>query len=254
MDVVIFCGGRGTRLAEKTGIVPKPLVPIGDRPILWHIMKTYEHYGHRRFILTLGYKGEMIKDYFVKYPWLHCSFEINSKNAVFPACAEDWSVLLKDTGEKSTTGKRLNLVKEDIKSNPFLVTYGDGLADVDVNKVIDLHNKMKTQHGTIATIVITHPRIKYGVIKEKDDIALDFNDKAVLGEWINIGFMVMERDVFRYIKDNEMDYEALKAMAAEKKLAVFKHGGFFASMDTYKDYVDLNAMWKDKSPWKVWKE
>lgn len=254
MDVVIFCGGRGTRLSEKTGIVPKPLVPIGEKPILWHIMKTYEHYGHRRFILTLGYKGEMIKDYFVKYPWLHSSFEINLAQPLLPKCKEKWLVLLKDTGEESKIGKRLNMIKDEIKTFPFLATYGDGLADIDINKVIAFHDKMKKEKGAIATITLAMPCLQYGVAKERDNMITEFTEKPRLDKWVNIGFMVFERGVFKYVKDNEMDFDALKKIAADGKLAAFKHEGFFASMDTYRNFVELNELWKSSKPWKVWQD
>ncbi len=252
MDVVIFCGGRGTRLAEKTDVIPKPLVPIGEKPILWHIMKIYEKFGFKRFILPLGYKGELIKNFFLKYPLLDESFEINCSKPIAPKYVEDWGVVLKDTGLESTTGKRLNMVKEDIKGETFLLTYGDGVSDVDVSKVIEFHEKMKKEKGTIATLTISRRRLNYGAVKEKDGIATGFVEKPLTDNWINIGFMVLEKAAFDYVEDSEMDYEAFKKITAEGKLAVFKHDGFFASMDTYKDYVDLNELWKTSKPWKVW--
>ncbi|MBN2067046.1 MAG: glucose-1-phosphate cytidylyltransferase, partial [Candidatus Diapherotrites archaeon] len=246
--------GRGTRLVEKTEVIPKPLVPIGDKPMLWHIMKIYSHHDHNRFILALGYKGEMIKEYFIKYPWLHRSFEVNLSHPVSPKSPEDWDVVLKDTGKESKIGKRLNIVKADIQSFPFLATYGDGLSDVDINKVVDFHSKMRDEQGVIATITITRPRIQYGVVDEKNNIALGFSEKPLLDKWVNTGFMVLEKEVFKYVKDDEMDFDALKKLAADGKLAVFKHNGFFASMDTYRDYLELNNLWRDCRPWQVWKD
>ncbi len=252
MDVVIFCGGRGTRLAEKTDVTPKPLVPIGEKPILWHIMKGYAYFGHKRFILPVGFKGEMIKNFFLKHPSHKSSFEINQPMSISSNCADDWDVVLKNTDLESTTGKRLNMVKKDIKGETFLLTYGDGVSNVDINKVIEFHEKMKNEKGTIATLTISRRRLNYGAVKEKNGIAICFVEKPLTDNWINIGFMVLEKAVFDYVEDSKMDYEAFKKIAALGKLAVFKHNGFFASMDTYKDYIDLNELWKISKPWKVW--
>ncbi len=253
MDVVIFCGGRGTRLSEKTDVIPKPLVNVGDWPILWHIMKIYSVFNHERFILTLGYKGEMIKQYFLNFPWLCNSFEIDLKKPITPSCSENWSILFKDTGLNSTTGKRLNAIKGDINGDRFMLTYGDGVGDININELIEFHDKMKKKHGTIGTITTFNPRSKYGVFCEENGMAKSFEEKPISNELINIGFMVLEKEIFDYIEDDKMFEETIPKLVASNKLAIYRHNSFWGQMDTYRDYMELNALWDDSKPWKVWK-
>jgi glucose-1-phosphate cytidylyltransferase len=255
MDVVIFCGGRGTRLAEKTDIIPKALVPIGGRPMLWHIMKLYSAFGHNRFILTLGYRGEMIKEYFLKYPWLHSNFEINMGQPQVPTIDEDWNIFFLDTGVKSNTGLRLHMAKDHIKGNTFMVTYGDGLSNINFGKLVDFHNKMKSEEGTIGTISIINPQSRFGVVHHEDGKISKFSEKPRMDEFINIGFMVLERGVFDYMDGSDVAFEdILPLIARDGKLAGFHHKDFWACMDTYKDYVELNSLWADSKPWKIWKD
>jgi len=257
MDVVIFCGGRGTRLSEKTKDIPKPLVEIGDYPIIWHIMKIFEKYGHKRFILTLGYKGDMLKRWFLNYRF-NQSFELDFKDMrpVKPIC--DWKVMLKDTGAESGTGHRLRQVENDIKTKQFIVTYGDGLSDINLDKLIKYHNKMKREKGTIATISLFRPKSRFGVVKINDEnIVKGFEEKPQNPEWANIGFIVCEKEIFSYLKEGDnslmFEWDTLPKLAREGKLAAYLHTGFFGPMDTFKDYVTLNEMWKtNKAKWKIW--
>ncbi len=257
MKVVILCGGRGTRLREETEFKPKPLVSIGGMPILWHIMKHYSHYGHKEFILCLGYKGDMIKRFFLDYEWMTNDFTINLKNRMewithFKHDLEDWKITLAETGFDSKTAKRLKLVERFIDEDTFMLTYGDGVADVDINKLIEFHNKK----GKIATITGLHPVSRFGVINATDGIVNEFREKPVLKDLINGGYMVFDKKLFEHIdeKDNEMlVFKNLPELADKKELAIYKHQGFWHSMDTYRDYLRLNKMWDaGDRPWKIW--
>jgi len=258
MDVVIFCGGRGTRLSEKTKNTPKPLVEVGQYPILWHIMKILSHYGHKRFILNLGYKGDLIKQWFLNYRF-NGSFELDLENPVLPDHPEDWKILFKNTGLESGTGFRLKQVENDIKSDQFILLYGDCIADVDINNLIDYHKMMVKKHGILATVTAFQPNSKYGLINHTEDgIVTAFMEKPKIREWISVGFMVCEKDVFKYLSDEPssmFEQGALHELAKEKKLALYKHKGVFHPMDTYKDYVELNSLWKSgNAKWKIWKD
>jgi glucose-1-phosphate cytidylyltransferase len=257
MDVVIFCGGRGTRLSEKTKEIPKPLVEIGDYPIIWHIMKIFERYGHKRFILTLGYKGELLKRWFLNYRF-NQSFEIDFKDMKPIRPIGDWKVMLKDTGLESGTGRRLGLVKEDIKTRQFFVTYGDGLSDIDLDRLLSFHNKMRKERGVVATISLFNPRSRFGIVRVgENNLVGGFEEKPMDKEWANMGFLVCEREIFNYIKGDEsglmLEWDILPKLAKEGKLAAYRHSGFFEPMDTFKDYTNLNEMWKsDRAKWKIW--
>ncbi|MFC1741070.1 sugar phosphate nucleotidyltransferase [Nanoarchaeota archaeon] len=258
MDVVIFCGGRGTRLSEKTKETPKPLVEVGDYPILWHIMKLFSHYGHDRFMLTLGYKGDLIKQWFLNYRF-NGSFEFNLKEPVLPDHPEAWKILFKNTGMDSGTGGRLKQVKDDIKSERFIVTYGDGVADVDIDSLIAHHKKMVAEKGVLVTVSAFRPNSSYGVIKHDGaGIVTSFGEKCQVNDMINIGFMVCERGVFEHIPDNlacMFEKEVLSKLTDQGKVAIYEHQGVFHSMDTYKDYTDLNALWNSgDAKWKAWKD
>jgi len=256
LDVVIFCGGRGTRLSEKTREMPKPLIELGDYPVLWHIMKIYSATSCNRFILTLGYKGEMIIDYFVnRYPGQQ-NFSIDLQNCVLPKPKEAWKISFVQTGLESKTAKRLLLCRDEIRTTPFLATYGDGVADINLKKLVQRHEFLKKKHGVIATITITKPYSKYGIVKFCGDLVEKFSEKPLMEEYVNVGFMVLEPEIFRYIDPSAdvMFEETLEKIAEEGKLGYYIHNGFWHAMDTYKDYVDLNAMWKEDPKWKIWTE
>ena len=256
LDVVIFCGGRGTRLSEKTHEMPKPLIELGEYPILWHIMKIYSSFDHDRFILTLGYRGEMIIDYFLnKYPFQQ-NFSIKLSEIVLPRVKAPWEIAFVQTGQETKTAKRLLLCRDQITSCRFLVTYGDGVADIDLDALVKHHEKLHKEHGVIATITITKPYSKYGIVNLDGAIVEKFSEKPQMDEFINVGFMVLEPEVFDYIDpaSDVMFEETLGAIAHDRKLGYFVHDGFWHAMDTYKDYVDLNNMWRIDPKWKIWED
>jgi glucose-1-phosphate cytidylyltransferase len=256
LDVVIFCGGRGTRLSEKTHDMPKPLIELGDYPVLWHIMKIYSHYNFRRFVLTLGYKGEMISDYFLNiYPLLQ-DFSIQTASITMPKTREDWELCFIQTGLESKTATRLILCKDYIKSSPFMVTYGDGVADINISALIKRHEQLKRDHNVVGTITITRPYSKYGIVRLDGDIIERFQEKPLMDNFVNVGFMVLEQEIFDYTsKDKDVMFEeTLEDVAKDGKLGYYIHEGFWHAMDTYKDYVDLNDMWRDDPKWKVWND
>ena len=260
MKVVILCGGQGTRLREETEYRPKPLVPIGDMPILWHIMKIYSYYGHKDFILCLGYKGDMIKDYFLKFQELSNDFTLNlrSKDERIihhsSANLEDWNITFINTGQKSQTGSRVAKIKEYIgNDNEFLLTYGDGLAKIDINKTLDFHH----QHGKIATITGVRPPSRFGEISVKDNLVLSFNEKPSVSEgYINGGFFVFKKEIFKHLSTDDnciLEREPLETLVKNKELVMLPHNDFWHCMDTYRDSTLLNEMWQQKnSPWKIW--
>jgi glucose-1-phosphate cytidylyltransferase len=260
MKVIILCGGKGTRLREETEFRPKPMLPIGNRPILWHIMKTYAHYGHKEFILCLGYKGEMIKDYFRNYLWNTCDTTMLLGQT--PAVQfhnrhdeEDWSVTLTDTGENSMTAYRIKLAEKYLgKDEEFLLTYGDGVGAVDVPASIEQHRKTKK----VCTLTAVHPPGRFGELGIEQDASISgFNEKPQTeGGYINGGFMVCNRDLIKYLPDDPgmmLEQEPMKQMTADGVLGSFKHEGFWQPMDTFQEFSLLNRLWDEKkAPWKVW--
>jgi glucose-1-phosphate cytidylyltransferase len=256
MKVVILAGGFGTRISEESHLKPKPMIEIGGKPILWHIMKIYAAYGINDFIVCLGYKGYVIKEYFANYflhtsdvtfDILHNTMEVHHKNA------EPWRVTLVDTGEDSMTGGRLKRVAGYLEHNePFLFTYGDGVADIDIGAEIAFHKK----HGKIASICAVQPPGRYGAILRKDDLVIGFEEKpAGDGAWINGGFFVLQPEALNYIHGDATSWESesLVKIALEGQLAAFEHKGFWQPMDTMRDKIQLEALWADKkAPWKVW--
>lgn len=255
-DVVIFCGGRGTRLSEKTREMPKPLIELGEYPILWHIMKNYAIFGSRRFVLTLGYKGEMIIDYFLnKYP-LTENFSVHLNEIKYPRPKEDWQLSFIQTGCNTKTAKRLLMCKDDLKNSPFMATYGDGVADMDIRALVDRHIHLRKKNDIIATITITRPYSKYGIVKLDGDTIQSFREKPMMDEYINVGYMVLEQEVFDYINPDEdlMFEETLQKIAKAGKLGYYIHEGFWHAMDTYKDYEELNDMWRRDPRWKLWND
>ncbi len=255
-DVVIFCGGRGTRMSEKTREMPKPLIELGEFPILWHIMKNYSHFNAKHFILTLGYKGDMIIDYFLHRHSLMQDFSVHIDNIQIPRNKEDWELSFAQTGTNTLTATRLFLCRDSVKEYPFMATYGDGVADMDIRALIHRHTDLKKKHGVIATITITRPYSKYGILKLEGDLVESFREKPLMDEFINVGYMVLDKEVFDYIRPDEdvMFEETLADIAADGKLGYYVHEGFWHAMDTYKDYVDLNKMWRVDPKWKIWTE
>ena len=255
-QVVILCGGEGTRLREETEFKPKALVEIGGRPILWHLMRIYHHWGYRRFVLALGYKGEMIKDYFLNYQWRDQDFTLDLKSGKCASkgaddAVEDWEITFVETGATTQTGGRLHRAQKFIDGDTFLFNYCDGLSDVDLDKLVAFHKTKKK----IATLTGFHPRSRYGLVAiDKDDIVTHFQEKPMMSDLTSGGFFVMHKRVFDYL-DPECVLETtpLERMSTDRELALFVHHGFWFSMDTYKEALTLNEMWnKGKAPWKVW--
>jgi glucose-1-phosphate cytidylyltransferase len=255
-EVVIFCGGRGTRLSEKTREMPKPLIELGEYPVLWHIMKNYALFNSKHFVLALGYKGDMIIDYFLnKYPYTG-NFSVHLNDIVLPKPKVDWELSFVQTGCDSKTAKRLLLCKDTLRNYPFMVTYGDGVADMNIPALIRRHADLKKRKGVIGTITVTRPYSKYGIVRLGGDIIEAFREKPQMDEYINVGYMVLEKEVFDYINPDEdvMFEETLQDIALEGKLGYYVHEGFWHAMDTYKDYVDLNEMWRTDPQWKLWND
>lgn len=256
MKVVILCGGMGTRMKEETEFKPKPLVHVGNKPILYHIMKIYGHYGFTDFVLCLGYKGEMIKEYFLNYDHMNNDFTIDldgKKNIVFYDShrESDWTVTLADTGISTNTGGRIKQVEKYVEDEAFLATYGDGVADIDLARLLRHHEKK----GKLATLTGVHPLSRYGVIKhDEDDLICGFKEKPRLDGWINAGFFVFNREFFDYIgADDILEKEPLERLSKDEQLTLYKHRGFWQCMDTFKDASLLNNMWaQGEAPWKVW--
>jgi glucose-1-phosphate cytidylyltransferase len=260
MKVVILCGGKGTRLREETEYRPKPMVPIGDRPILWHIMKTYAHYGHKEFILCLGYKGDMIKDYFRNYLWHICDSTLTLGRT--PAVQfhnrhdeEDWKVTLADTGENSMTAYRIRMIERHLGDDEhFLLTYGDGVSNVDIPGSIAHHQTS----GKACTLTAVHPPGRFGELGlEADGTVEGFNEKPQAeGGFINGGYMVCSRRLFQYLPDDPgmmLEQEPMTRLTADRQLGAFRHEGFWQPMDTFSEFTYLNKVWADgKAPWKVW--
>jgi glucose-1-phosphate cytidylyltransferase len=261
MRVVILCGGRGTRLREETEFRPKPMVPIGSQPILWHIMKYYAHFGHSEFILCLGYKGEMIKDYFRNYYWESCDATLSlgrRPKVRFHErhTEEDWIVTLVDTGLDSMTGHRIKRVQRYIPvGGTFLLTYGDGLSTIDINASIRAHQQAKK----VITLSAVHPAGRFGDLKIDENGKVEtFKEKAVAEKtYINGGYMVCNYRLFEYLPEQEsvvFEREPIARLVEEGQMNSFKHEGFWHPMDTYKDMEYLNSLWNERrAPWAVWK-
>src|ERR1035437_6759193 len=260
MKVVILCGGQGTRLREETEYRPKPLVEVGGRPILWHIMKTYAHHGFNDFVLCLGYRGNMIKEYFLNYETMNNDFTIclgNRQSVHFhDAHAEqDFHVCLADTGQETMTGGRLKRVARYIDSDTFVLTYGDGLADVDIRALLEFHQA----HGRLATVTTVRPTSRFGLLDLAEDGHVSrFAEKPQSQGWASAGFFVFNRKVLDYLDgegdDCVLERRPLERLSADGELMAYRHEGFFFAMDTYREYQYLNELWaKGQAPWKVWK-
>ncbi|MHB8104026.1 MAG: glucose-1-phosphate cytidylyltransferase [Dehalococcoidales bacterium] len=257
--VVILCGGMGTRLKEETEIKPKPMVTIGNKPILWHIMKIYAHYGFKDFVLCLGYKGEVIKEYFLNYDVLNSDFTIKlgQKKTVAvhnTADESEWTVTLADTGSSALKGARLKKIEKYIKEDTFMVTYGDGVGNIDIKKLLAFHKS----HGKLATVTGVRPPSLFGELQVKNNKAIIFAEKPQTSTGlINGGFFVFNRKLFDYLTDDDScDFEKgpLEKIAAKGELMVYTHDGAWACMDTIRDVEYLNKLWQtNEAFWKVWR-
>ncbi len=253
MKVVILCGGKGIRMKEISDNIPKPLALIGNNPIVWHIMKTYYHCGFNDFLLLLGHKGEKIKEYFVDYPWKgHSSILHKDGRLEVLESTENWRITFLDTGLDTMTGGRILRAKEQLDGESFMLTYGDGLSDIDINALHDFHLKK----GRIATVTGIKKSNQYGVLSVSDGIATSFAEKPEGSEIINGGFFVINKEIFDYLQNGDnciFEKEPLAKLVKDRQLAVYYHNGFWTAMDTYKDLVDVNELWEKKSAlWKVW--
>lgn len=259
VPVVIFCGGRGSRLKEETEIIPKPLVPIGERPILWHIMKIYHAQGFRRFILLLGYKGEKIKDYFCNYMLYTSDFtlspQVHSAKATYHRRpAEDWHITFVETGLNTQTGGRLRQVENYIKTPFFMLTYGDGVGNVDLRKLVDSHTAKKR----LVTMTGVFPPSRFGEVLLKNGEVVGFNEKPARTDMlVNSGFYAIDRDIFRSLREDDslnFEKEVLPSLAEKGELAVYPHDGYWQCMDTIRDMEVLQGEWESgNAPWKVWR-
>lgn len=257
MKVALLAGGLGTRLAEETELKPKPMVEIGGRPILWHIMKHYSHFGFQEFCVALGYRGEVIKRYFVDYFSLSGNLSIDFAGgnvAAHERECDDWLVHLVDTGLTTATGGRIKRLQSLLGAETFMVTYGDGVSNIDLAALLRFHRS----HGRIATVTAVRPPARFGGLVFDGDIVVEFTEKPQIGEgWINGGFMVLEPAVFNYLDGDHtiLESDALERLAADGQLAAYRHPDFWQCMDTLRDKRLLETLWEDQSPpWKFWRE
>jgi glucose-1-phosphate cytidylyltransferase len=255
VKVVILAGGLGTRLSEETELKPKPMVEIGDRPILWHIMKHYAHYGFKEFVVAVGYKGSVIKQFFLDYNAMkgHTSIDLScGKAQITNDGLEDWLVHLVDTGLPTQTGGRLMLLQPWLGNESFMLTYGDGVCDVNIGKLLAFHQS----HGRLATITGVRPPARFGSLEMEGDCVVRFTEKGHTSEgWINGGYLIFEPRIFDYLKSETASLEAdvLERLAAEKQLMVYRHDGFWQCMDTLRDLRFLRSAWDEGNPpWRVW--
>lgn len=255
MKVVILAGGFGTRLSEETEIKPKPMIEIGGKPILWHIMKIYSHYGFNDFVVCLGYKGYLIKEWFSHY-YLHHSdvtFDLSRNHVEYHRNhGENWRVTLVDTGEKTMTGGRIKRVKDYIGNETFMATYGDGVGDIRIDKLLDFHKS----HGNIATLTAVIPEGRFGVLSINSRKRVEsFSEKTDNQARVNAGFFVFEPEVLNYIEGDETIFEKspLEGLTKSKKLFAYNHDGFWKPMDKLYDKLQLEKLWGEGAPWKVWK-
>lgn len=255
MKVVILCGGLGTRLKEQTEVCPKPMVEIGGRPILWHIMKTYATYGHKEFIIALGYKGTVIKNYFLNYYHLNSDLTINTNNGHVHVKSEqknDWIVQLTDTGLDTNKGGRIKRLKPLLSNETFMVTYGDGVSNVNINELIAFHKR----HGKLATVTAVRPPARFGSLSINGEFVTRFAEKPQTSAgWINGGFFVMEPEVLDYIEGDRTAFESepLENLAKNEELGAYRHEDFWQCMDTLRDVELLEKLWQNgQAPWKVW--
>jgi glucose-1-phosphate cytidylyltransferase len=258
MKVVILAGGFGTRISEESHLKPKPMVEIGNKPILWHIMKIYSHYGFNDFIICLGYKGYVIKEYFAHY-FLHESditfdFRNDNRRIIHNHSAEPWKVTLVDTGLETMTGGRVKRVQPYVGDEPFMLTYGDGVSDVNIRELVEFHKA----HGKLATVTSTQPGGRFGALSlGENNVVHGFQEKPKGdGSWINAGFFVLQPEVFKYIDggdDTVFEKGPLEQLSSNGELRAYKHHGFWQPMDTLRDKNQLEELWRtNNAPWKAW--
>lgn len=255
MKVVILAGGQGTRLAEETTVRPKPMVEIGGRPVLWHIMQIYASHGYKDFLVACGYKGEIIKEYFHNFFVRTSDYFVDLRNGsldVVNPNGIDWQIGLIDTGLETMTGGRVLRLKKWINQSPFMVTYGDGLGNVNIRSLVEFHRS----HGKLATVTAVRPPSRFGELVLKDDMVCEFSEKPQIGEgWINGGFFVFEPEVFEYLSGDQsiLEREPLERLASDGQLVAFRHEGFWHPMDTIRDRQLLESLWAGgEAPWKIW--
>jgi glucose-1-phosphate cytidylyltransferase len=258
MPVVILCGGKGMRLQERTSSIPKALIEIGGRPILWHVMKIFAHHGFNRFILCLGHLGHKIKEFFAEgYLWqvgdVRLMLRPPQAKLEWLSQSESWDITFAHTGEETNTGGRIKRIEKYVDTENFFATYADGLSDINLHELLRFH----VSHGRIATVTTVRPISPFGILTLADDgRVVEFREKPRLDLWINAGFFVFKRDVFKYLGENDdLERETLVKLTEVGELMAYKHEGFWACMDTYKDTLILNQLWEDgKAPWKVWED
>lgn len=257
MKTAILCGGRGMRLREYTEAIPKVLVEVGGRPILWHIMQGYAHYGYTDYVLALGYLGERVKEFFLDYQsWRKRDLRLRLGGGGSPELlgeGEDWTITFAGTGMETNTGGRIKRLAPYLDGDTFFATYGDGVSNIDVPRLLEFHRS----HGKVATVTVVQPRLGLGVLDiDADQRVTRFDEKPKIEGWVNGGFFVFDRRVFGYLDQNsDLERECLVQLASEGELMAYQHKGFWACMDTYKDTVDLNAAWScGRAPWRIWEE
>jgi glucose-1-phosphate cytidylyltransferase len=258
MKTVILCGGIGTRLREQTEFRPKPMVEIGGRPILWHIMKIFAHYDLCDFVLCLGYRGDMIKEYFLNYEAMNNDFTISLKRnrpIQYHGSHEerDFKVTLVDTGPLTMTGGRVKRIERYVEDDTFMVTYGDGVANIDIGELLAFHRS----HGKLATLTTMRPTSRFGMLDiDGNGMVTKFAEKPAEDGWANAGFFVFQRQVFDYLQGGDacvLEREPMERLVADRQLAAYRHKGFFFAMDTYREYEAINKMWSSgQAPWKIW--
>lgn len=259
MKAVILCGGLGTRLRQETEFRPKPTIEIGTRPILWHIMKLYAHFGHEDFVLALGYKGDVIRDYFLNYEAMTQDVTVKlgtrSTVTVHGSSSESWTVTMVDTGQHAMTGARVKRLQRYVGDDTFLLTYGDGVADVDIDRLVAFHKS----HGRIATITGVRPPSRFGELVADGSQVVEFTEKPTISGagYINGGFFVFNREVFDYLSDSDdcvLERRPLEQLAQAGELRLFAHDGYWQCMDTPRDLEALQAAWQQGAPWKLWRD
>ena len=255
MKVVVLAGGMGTRLAEETEVRPKPMIEIGGRPILWHILKHYAHFGFREFLIALGYRSESVKRFFRDYHELNGDLTVTLGSGHVErhvAAADDWVVHLRDTGLETSTGGRVKRLQPMLSDGTFMLTYGDGVADVDLRELLAFHRRQ----GRVATVTAVRPPARFGGLVFDGDLVVEFTEKPQIGEgWINGGFMVIEPAIFDYLDGDgtSLEIDALERLASERQLAAFRHERFWQCMDTLRDKRLLETLWQQgRAPWNVW--
>jgi|688.fasta_scaffold126079_2 glucose-1-phosphate cytidylyltransferase len=256
MKAVLLAGGLGTRMREETEFRPKPMVEVGGRPVLWHIMKVLGTQGITDFVICAGYKSEYIKNYFYNYGAANLDFTVrlgDQSSTVFHGSHEefDWTVTVADTGESTMTGGRIKMIEKYVEGETFLATYGDGIADIDLSALSSFHQS----HGKTATMTVTQPTSRFGVVDISDSgLVSKFREKPKVNDWINMGYFVFNPGVFNYLEfDSVLEENPLRELATQAQLGAYKHSGFWQPMDTYREFLELNALWDaGRADWKIW--